>query len=136
MSKNKNTGSLLAFICCLLFNSQLSAPYPPVMASGGGSGAISPPRPGARDVFTPTKASRGTIIRIDEEKNTITFKDTKDREITLALDKKIKYRAEDALDFGGRKELNREDLKPDLDIRIVYRESDKTAVEVKILKKK
>jgi hypothetical protein len=107
-----------------------------VLASGGGGGAVTPPRPGATDAFTATKALRATLINIDTEKSAITIKVDKGREVTLLLDKKTKYRAEDAKDFGGRKDLKLEDLAADINVRVLFKESDKTVVEVKVLKKK
>lgn len=107
----------------------------PAMASGGGGGAITPPRPGASDAFAMTKTVRGTLVKLDVEKNTITVKDAKDKEFTLNLGKKTKYHAEDAKDFGGRKDLKPEDISANSNLKVTFQEIDKTVVEIKVLKK-
>ncbi len=104
-------------------------------ASGGGGGAISVPRPGASDAFTITKSERGRLLRLDLEKRVLVIKDKKEREVSLLLDSKTKFRPEDPKEYAGRKELKPSELQAGADLKIIYRESDRTAVEVKVLKK-
>lgn len=105
-------------------------------ASGGGAGAISPPRPGSADAFAPTKSTRGTVISIDAEAGVLIFIDGKNREVAVTIDKKTKLKAEDAKMFDGRKNLELRDIAPDAGIKVTYQENDNIAVEVKLLKKK
>ncbi len=106
----------------------------PALASGGGGGAISPPRPGATDAFAPTKAVRATVLSVDTAKNTVTIKDQKNRELILTLTKKTKFKAEDSAAFGGRKDLTVSDLVANTSVKVMYQEVNKMAVEIKVLK--
>ncbi len=108
----------------------------PVRASGGGGGAVAPPRPNAADAFNPTKAVRGTIDGFDRAGGKLTVKDDKNRTVSITFDAKTKLRAEDPKEFNGRKNLTPEDLAAATAVRVVYRETDRLAVEVKVLKKK
>ncbi|HNG95965.1 MAG TPA: hypothetical protein PLB32_24395, partial [Acidobacteriota bacterium] len=67
-------------------------------------------------------------------KNTVTIKDQKNREFTLTLTKKTKFKAEDAAAFGGRKDLTVSDLVANASVKVMYQELDKMAVEIKVLK--
>lgn len=119
---------LIAFVLLLLSTAS-------VKASGGGGGAISVPRPGASDAFTITKSERGNLLRIDLEKRVLVIKDKKERELSLLIDSKTKFKPEDPKDYAGRKELKAAELQAGMSLKVVYRESDRTAVEVKVLKK-
>lgn len=106
-----------------------------IWASGGGGGAISVPRPGASDAFTITKSERGNLLRIDLERRVLTIRDKKEREVSILIDSKTRFKPEDPKEYAGRKELKPTELQPGMSLKIVYRESDRTAVEVKVLKK-
>ncbi|MEW6736012.1 MAG: hypothetical protein AB1489_32255 [Acidobacteriota bacterium] len=123
-------------ICCLTLSMAYVLSVSPALASGGSGGAISAPRAGASDAFTPTKSVRATLIKIDEEKQTITVKDNKGQELTLTLNKKTKYRAEDSKQFDGRKDLQLSDLTADIDVKVVYQQTNSQAIEIKVLKKR
>ena len=104
-------------------------------ASGGGGGAIAPPRPGASDAFAMTKTVKGSFIKFDGEKNTLIVKDAKNRELTLMVSKKTRFRAEDPQDYAGRKDLKPEEFTPNTAVKVIYQEIDKTVVEIKAIKK-
>lgn len=105
-----------------------------VLASGGSGGAVATPRPDTADNFVPTRSVRGELIKISE--SSVTVRDGKGVETTVALDSKTKFKAEDKAAFSGKGKLEARDLSAGISVRIVYREGDKTAVEVKALKKK
>lgn len=126
------TYTLMAVFCLLIRFASLTVD---VYASGGGGGAIAPPRPGASDAFAMTKTVKGSFIKFDGEKNTLIVKDAKDRELTLMVSKKTRYRAEDPQDYAGRKDLKPEEFTPNTAVKVIYQEIDKTVVEIKVLKK-
>ncbi|MBX7222961.1 MAG: hypothetical protein K1Y36_23635 [Blastocatellia bacterium] len=106
------------------------------LASGGGGGAIAPPRPGASDAFAMTKTVKGSFVKLDAEKSTLVIKDAnKNQELTLTINKKTRFRAEDPKDFGGRKELKADEIASNTAVKVIYQEIDKAVVEIKVLKK-
>ncbi len=106
----------------------------PAFASGGSGGAVATPRPDAKDAFVPTRSVRGELVKISE--NSVTVRDAKGRETTVALDGKTKFKTEDKTLFSGKTKLAATDFNSGLNVRVLYREGDKTAVEIKALKPK
>lgn len=112
----------------------LGATVVPAYASGGSGGAVATPRPDAKDDFVPTRSLRGELVKISE--NSLTVRDAKGKETTVALDGKTKFKTEDKSLFAGKTKLAGNDFNSGLNVRVLYREGDKTAVEVKALKPK
>lgn len=110
----------------------LGATVVPAYASGGSGGAVATPRPDSKDNFVPTRSLRGELVKISE--NSVTVRDAKGKETTVALDGKTKFKTEDKALFSGKTSLAGNDFNAGLNVRVLYREGDKTAVEVKALK--
>ncbi|QUW01284.1 hypothetical protein J8C02_14180 [Chloracidobacterium sp. MS 40/45] len=100
--------------------------------SGGSGGVVSTPGPEARDDFTISRSVRGELRAI--RNSSITLRDAKGRETTLVFNRETRFRAEDKSAFGGRSRLTADDLAPGLPLRVLYREKDQTALEIKVLK--
>jgi hypothetical protein len=106
----------------------------PALASGGSGGAVATPRPEFRDDFVPTRSLRGELIEISE--TSLTVRDGKGKATTIALNGKTKFKTEDKTLFTGKAKLSANDFSAGLSVRVLYREGDASAVEVKALKPK
>jgi hypothetical protein len=126
---NRSKNAMFAFLVLVI--ALMAAP---AFASGGSGGAVSTPRPTFSDDFVPTKSFRGELVRISESE--VTIRDAKGRETTLAVNPKTKFRTEDKNAFSGKTKLSANDFTEGLGVRVLYREDDRVAVEVKALKKK
>ncbi len=104
------------------------------LTSGGSGGVVALPGPEARDEFTISRSLRGELRAI--RNSSITLRDAKGRETTLAFNRETRFRTEDKSAFGGRSRLTADDLVPGVHLRVLYREKDRTALEIKILKPK
>ena len=114
---------------CLLFISLDN-----VFASGGSGGAVAKPRPDAKDNFVLTRSVRGKLVKISED--SLTVRDAKGNDTTIALDETTKFKTQGKTLFSGSTRPAGNDFNVGLNVRVLYREGDRTAVEVKALKPK
>ncbi len=118
----KRISGLCLFICLLS-----TAAYAQGSGSSGAISSASAERP-----FAVTRTVTGKVTEIRIAGKLIVIADHKGKKYELRIDGKTKFRADEKTEFGGRKDLALDDFQAGQEVRIVFRDMDKTAMMVQL----
>jgi hypothetical protein len=118
-------------------------------APGGGSSGAAPSAGGARTpgegrgngvygdfgAFQTTSTMKGKLTGINLAENRVTVVDEKGKIKTFRLSSEGKLKADKKSEFGNRKDLTLADFQAGQPVKVVFRDSDEFAMEVKVLAK-
>jgi hypothetical protein len=116
---------------------------------GGGSASAAPSAGGARTpgesrgngaygdfgAFQTTSTMKGKLTGINLAENRVTVVDERGKIKTFKISSEGKLKADKKTEFGNRKNLTLEDFQVGQPVKVVFRDSDEFAMEVKILAK-
>ncbi len=101
------------------------------LAQGSGStGSLSTAR--AERPFAVTRIVLGKVAAIRVNDKLIVIEDSKGKKYEIKTDGKTKFRADDKTEFSGKKNLALDDFQVGQEVKIVFREMDKTAMAVQL----